>query len=527
MAEESAQFSAFISYASPDRAKAEEVCASLEAHGFSCWIAPRNIRAGHDYADAIIHGIHASKCLVLILSAAANESHFVHREVERAVSNNKMVFPLRIQEVLPSAALELFVSSAHWIDAWHGKLDEHIAHLARDLADDGSTPPAALGPAPAAAHHGSQKILIFAAVAVLVVGAAIFLASRIFQSAAPAVVTQPVASVATPVVAPAPVPQVSVAPTPPPLPPVPRPVQPIAPVVVAPPPPFPKPRGAFQLTPAATPDGQEPLTVFESYRSQWGKMEYQFLCPPNTAMIRVSYDGRGYFETPAQPNPRPYPVTLNDWPAGDHLKLIFRTADGTETGPFDFAPLDRQSIMLQTLKNEFLTGSPEALECYLVPFTLPFTDDPKQELAAAQAETDPTARQQLLQTYRATLQQQNGINAQLRSVACSFVATAPTVACTPNPRISAMAWAAVKEVHIGVQTGQTQTVIPVNIDWDEFLKLGNQYFADAPDLVRLRFKVWNATVPPDSTDVYATFIFRDGTSSDEMRFRVDTTRLHQ
>ena len=139
MSEEPEQFSAFISYASADKVKADEVCASLEAHGFQCWIAPRNIRAGHDYADAIIHGIHASKCLILILSKAANESPFVHREVERAVSANKMVFPMRIEEVLPSATLELFVSSAHWIDAWKGKLDDHIAHLARDLSDDQSS----------------------------------------------------------------------------------------------------------------------------------------------------------------------------------------------------------------------------------------------------------------------------------------------------------------------------------------------------------------------------------------------------
>ena len=34
----------FISYASQDAAVAQKVCAALEAAGFSCWIAPRDVR---------------------------------------------------------------------------------------------------------------------------------------------------------------------------------------------------------------------------------------------------------------------------------------------------------------------------------------------------------------------------------------------------------------------------------------------------------------------------------------------------
>ena len=55
---------------------------------------------------------------MLVLSENANKLAFVKREVERAVSKGKPVFPIRLREVLPSKALELFISSAHWIDAW-------------------------------------------------------------------------------------------------------------------------------------------------------------------------------------------------------------------------------------------------------------------------------------------------------------------------------------------------------------------------------------------------------------------------
>ena len=36
----------FISYATPDRAAADRVCAALESAGIPCWIATRDIEPG-------------------------------------------------------------------------------------------------------------------------------------------------------------------------------------------------------------------------------------------------------------------------------------------------------------------------------------------------------------------------------------------------------------------------------------------------------------------------------------------------
>ena len=79
-------FAAFISYASPDRERANEIARTLEARGLRCWIAPRDVRVGHDYGAEIIHGIERARCLVLVLSDPANESPFVRREVVTAVN---------------------------------------------------------------------------------------------------------------------------------------------------------------------------------------------------------------------------------------------------------------------------------------------------------------------------------------------------------------------------------------------------------------------------------------------------------
>lgn len=127
--------SVFISYATPDRDRAFEICRHLEALGHPCWIAPRDIRSGHDYGEEIIRGIERSRSFVLILSAAANNSVYVKREVERAVSKAKPVFPVRVEDVPPSPALEFHLASLHYLDAWSGALQDHVAALARDLAD--------------------------------------------------------------------------------------------------------------------------------------------------------------------------------------------------------------------------------------------------------------------------------------------------------------------------------------------------------------------------------------------------------
>ena len=148
----SAGYSAFISYASENREKAEEICASLERRGLVCWMAPRDIRAGREYGDEIILGLERSAAVVLVLSEAANTSVFVLREVERAVSKEINVVPVRIEEVNPSPGLELFISGTHWMDVWKGDWDDHMDRLVRDLSDS------PVGPAPIKALGGHRSV---------------------------------------------------------------------------------------------------------------------------------------------------------------------------------------------------------------------------------------------------------------------------------------------------------------------------------------------------------------------------------
>lgn len=107
----------FISYASAQQEAAERICAFLEAGGKKCWIAPRDIPAGSNYGEEIIKGIEGSDALVLVFDAAANESQHVLREVERAVSKKLPIVVYRLDDTVPSKAMEYFLLSIQWLDA--------------------------------------------------------------------------------------------------------------------------------------------------------------------------------------------------------------------------------------------------------------------------------------------------------------------------------------------------------------------------------------------------------------------------
>ena len=120
----------FISYSSKDKPAADATCAVLEFKGIRCWIAPRDIMPGGDWGETIVDAIHTSRAMVLVLSANANLSQQIKREVERAVNAGLPVIPLRIENVMPAKSLEYFLSTPHWLDAFTPPLEHHLNYLA-------------------------------------------------------------------------------------------------------------------------------------------------------------------------------------------------------------------------------------------------------------------------------------------------------------------------------------------------------------------------------------------------------------
>jgi len=154
----------FLSYAAADKAIALEVVKGLEDHAIRCWIAPRDIPAGSEYGEQIIEAVKGSRIFVVIFSASANTSPHVRREVERAVSAEKTIVPIRIENVEPTGAMEYALGNTHWLDALSRPLAPHVATLvtiAERMLGTGSTREAAAGPVPVGAARPSIVVLPF------------------------------------------------------------------------------------------------------------------------------------------------------------------------------------------------------------------------------------------------------------------------------------------------------------------------------------------------------------------------------
>jgi len=120
----------FISYATHDKSTADAICATLEARKIRCWIAPRDILPGMNYAVALMNAITASRIMVLVFSSHADRSPHTLREVERAVNQCLTVIPFRIENIEPSPGMGYYIGSSHWLDAFTPPPEGHLSRLA-------------------------------------------------------------------------------------------------------------------------------------------------------------------------------------------------------------------------------------------------------------------------------------------------------------------------------------------------------------------------------------------------------------
>ena len=107
----------FISHSTQDKKIADKVIGYLESQKFTCWVAPRDISPGMDWAESIIDGIDSASLMILIVSNRSNKSPQVRREVERAVSKGVTIIPVITEKIELSKWMQYYVSAHQWIDA--------------------------------------------------------------------------------------------------------------------------------------------------------------------------------------------------------------------------------------------------------------------------------------------------------------------------------------------------------------------------------------------------------------------------
>lgn len=112
-----------------DKVVADTACAALEAERIPCWIAPRDVLGGEEYGKSIMDALSACQIVLLIFSRHANDSAQVRREIERAASKEKIIVPFRIEDILPSDAMEYALGNRQWLDGITPPMERRLADL--------------------------------------------------------------------------------------------------------------------------------------------------------------------------------------------------------------------------------------------------------------------------------------------------------------------------------------------------------------------------------------------------------------
>lgn len=107
--------SVFISYNSKDRRYVEKLTHMLDKMEISYWVAPDMIPAGSNYAGEIPHAIRECTVFLLILSAAAQDSIWVEKEIDSAINCRKTIVPFQVDGAMLNDTFRFYLNNVQII----------------------------------------------------------------------------------------------------------------------------------------------------------------------------------------------------------------------------------------------------------------------------------------------------------------------------------------------------------------------------------------------------------------------------
>ncbi|MBN2592118.1 MAG: tetratricopeptide repeat protein, partial [Sedimentisphaerales bacterium] len=122
-----------ISYATPDRAIAEQVRNQLRAGGYEVWIAHEDIKGSVDWTQTILNTIDSHDGLVLVWSESAAKSDDVREEIGIARVFLKPIFPIHAYPTQEVPSLPNEINNLQVIQM--GNFDLNMAELKDRLSD--------------------------------------------------------------------------------------------------------------------------------------------------------------------------------------------------------------------------------------------------------------------------------------------------------------------------------------------------------------------------------------------------------
>ncbi len=133
----------FISHSTIDGELANFLCESFEARGLSCWIAPRNIMPGAEWATSITNAINEANVFFVLYSKNSIKSSQVTKEIGIADRKGKYMLPYKIDDTEPEGAFDYYLTGCQWVivDPSSGdyKIDELCEIIRKIVKQNGAT----------------------------------------------------------------------------------------------------------------------------------------------------------------------------------------------------------------------------------------------------------------------------------------------------------------------------------------------------------------------------------------------------
>ncbi len=183
----------FISHASADAAVAGEVRNLLHELGYATWIAPDDLVGASSWPEQILAAVGRCHALVVLISAAANKSDHVAREVSIAAEAHKPLVPLRLAPIEPDGSLRYLLHLSQWIDVFPSPVAAHKDRVRAALEGGGVVRRLVTR------KSRSNRWIAIAAVVALAIGAIAWLATRDDKSSSKRVTADVLASLPTPI----------------------------------------------------------------------------------------------------------------------------------------------------------------------------------------------------------------------------------------------------------------------------------------------------------------------------------------
>lgn len=137
------KYDVFVSHKTAEDGEiARRLVASLESHGLKCWIAPRDIPPGQNYASAIVDGISQSSVFLMLFSRYANQSDDIVRECQQASRLKRPLLTVRLDDAEFCPALSYFLALPQGVGpfARNENLFDGVFEHVRAMIDGSETP---------------------------------------------------------------------------------------------------------------------------------------------------------------------------------------------------------------------------------------------------------------------------------------------------------------------------------------------------------------------------------------------------